>query len=671
MKSKKNKIKMDSVPSEQMSDKKSFCILFVLGFFVRIIFLWETIDHPTFYDPIIDARTYHHAAMTLAQNFVWTPSFFWQPFFYPFTLSVFYLIFGVHLLGAKIAQAFLGGLSCFLVYKISSFLLSKNQSFITALFWCFYMPAVIYEVEILGAGQAIFFFLLCLFLNTKIFLLEEKPKKYFLSLVGFVNGLSILVRPVFLPIIIVQSFFLMRKHRVGYISYVLSTVFPILALCFLSYLAIGSFSFLPKSGGLNFYLGNSKNMCETINIRPGYQWEKIQAEAERERLNHQSRNNYFIQKTFQDWKENPSVVVSNVFEKFIRFFSSRELPRNIDIYNYRQSSWLAYTGLVKVGPLGIVTGFIFSFCFYGIWLLRKKTPFSFYVFSVLYVSSLLMIFVATRYRLPVMPLFLMFSIYGFSFFINSFRSFDKKHMMCGLLNPLLFFTTQIIYPQFCEEKISYLSEMYYCLGTNADKKNEPHQAIWSYEKSLDISSNHQDSLHNLIWNYRKIGENKKASLKIENSNFHEMNEKTHSTAYLIYTSLNHDQKARKHLEAALTLNPYHEDSLNHKGEWFRRRKNFQRALDFFQKSLEINPYSSITHNNIAVVYASLYDREKAVSHFEKAVLYNPSYGEAYFNLGLTLEQLERIPEALESYRKSIQLRGPKNAQLRYDLLKNK
>jgi len=115
-------------------------------------------------------------------------------------------------------------------------------------------------------------------------------------------------------------------------------------------------SILPHSGGVNLYIGNNENYEDVITIRPGHRWNELMEEP----LNqtgvntHQAAQDYFKQKTFDYISHEPVSFLKGIIYKSTQFISSREMPRNVDIYLFRNWSNLLSVGLFKVSHAGLL-----------------------------------------------------------------------------------------------------------------------------------------------------------------------------------------------------------------------------------------------------------------------------------------------------------------------------
>ena len=154
-----------------ISNKDNWIILivFCIAAVVRLVFLFQSLDNPFFFTPIVDAGTYHDIALRFAQQGWIGEGFFWQPFLYPFFLGLIYLLTGGSVMAAKLIQIGLGVLTCVLTYELGRRTASRAAGLMAALIAAFYGPMLVFESQLVGAGLAAFIsvVLLLIFLRVK------------------------------------------------------------------------------------------------------------------------------------------------------------------------------------------------------------------------------------------------------------------------------------------------------------------------------------------------------------------------------------------------------------------------------------------------------------------------------------------------------------------------
>ena len=77
--------------------------------------------------------------------------------------------------------------------------------------------------------------------------------------------------------------------------------------------------------------------------------------------------------------------------------------------------------------------------------------------------------------------------------------------------------------------------------------------------------------------------------------------------------------------------------------------------------LEADPKDAFTLYSIAYEYLQQNELSKAVEYFEKLRAIHPDYVGTYYHLGATLEQQQKKEEAIEVYKKGIEVARMKKA----------
>ena len=335
-------------------------LLATLG--MRLLYLLESTDHPSFFDPIIDSYTYLQRGQFLATHMSLSPDLFWQPVFYPVFLSLFqFLSPNAAIIAIKVAQALLATLSVYVLYELSKKIWDQRLALLAGLLYAFYVPLIFFEGELLATAWAGFW----LVFLTWAFLSERMAQPGFSALVGFCAGLAVITRTTFFPMVALAGFFLARatfkSPRLPKLAaYYLTLGFVLLVTASLSYRATGDFSFLTSARGLNAYIFMNPDYCARVNIRPGFAWKKLTRQADL--AGHRQtpeRIAFYQNRLLAEIQEKPLEFLKASSGKILRFFNSREIPRNLDIYTYGEWSKIIRPGVWRLGALG----FPLAWCF--------------------------------------------------------------------------------------------------------------------------------------------------------------------------------------------------------------------------------------------------------------------------------------------------------------------
>ena len=84
--------------------------------------------------------------------------------------------------------------------------------------------------------------------------------------------------------------------------------------------------------------------------------------------------------------------------------------------------------------------------------------------------------------------------------------------------------------------------------------------------------------------------------------------------------------------------------------------NFVRAEGLYRSILELYPEHSDAHNNLGISLQQLNKLDEAVFSYKQAILLRPNFPMAYNNLGVTLKILGKLEEAKDVYKKAIKIK---------------
>lgn len=108
------------------------------------------------------------------------------------------------------------------------------------------------------------------------------------------------------------------------------------------------------------------------------------------------------------------------------------------------------------------------------------------------------------------------------------------------------------------------------------------------------------------------------------------------------------------------------DGLKNEGNALMKSSKFIEALQKYTEAISLDPTNAIFFCNRAAAHSSMKNNDAAIEDCRRALALNPKYGRAYGRLGLALTNLNRHPEARESYKIACQLE-PDNEAYRNNL----
>jgi tetratricopeptide (TPR) repeat protein len=167
---------------------------------------------------------------------------------------------------------------------------------------------------------------------------------------------------------------------------------------------------------------------------------------------------FYRQQAWRDVRENPAVFVRNLGAKTRQFFSSREIPRNVDVYVVRDASRLLRALTWKIGPFGFPFGLLIGFAAIGLWTGRPRT-YGLALAIAGYALAIIAVHVCDRYRLPAIPLFIALAAGGAWTAWEAARERRFGHVAAGAATIVLLGVLASVGGRFCAETIDYRAEL--------------------------------------------------------------------------------------------------------------------------------------------------------------------------------------------------------------------
>jgi 4-amino-4-deoxy-L-arabinose transferase-like glycosyltransferase len=468
--------------------------VFAVALVVRVIYLVEYSKSPTFRVPIIDSATYDEHARALLATGTFGQQFFWQGFFYPFYLAIVYLVTGGSMLAARIVQIILGSLLCAGVYGLASRIFDRRTGIAAGLIAALYGPLIFYDVEILDSGFSAIWALVLVLLILRA---EGGASLWLAFVLGLCGALSTITRATFLPFFVVAFVWLIYTWRRGAMKWsavaargglvvagFLVVALPVAGLC---HKATGDFNFLAESGPLNLYIGNNPDADKTIMIRPGAEWRELTRLPMVKGSMSDAQDRKVFTRLFLGYvKSEPGSYVKGLAEKKVQFLSSRELPRNDDIYVARKYSGLLSVLVWKAGRFGFPFGILLPLAIVGVVRYWRRIPVPLYLFLVFYSAAIIAVFVSGRFRISIVPILAVPAGAGVLYLLDALRS-GRALAAAGTIAAIaVVAAASSLAGPFPVEKYDYEAEMHSIVGFELMKEKRVLQAVEQFNEALRI-----------------------------------------------------------------------------------------------------------------------------------------------------------------------------------------
>lgn len=610
--------------TEFISKNKPLFYIILTGLFVRILYEFEMSASPYWAAPFLDELYNYLRAKDIASGHLFLDQPFFKAPLYSYFLGILVFIFNDDFFLIKIIQHFIGLSSIIVVYFLSIRLFDKKTAIISSLICALYAPFIFYEGELLDTFLQLLFYPSILLMALK--LIEKKEYKSAVIL-GIIMGLSALARPtiiLFIPILLIYIYFCWKK------SLAISKILNYLILIVIAFLITISpatlhniffgkdFVPIASYGGINFQIGNGEfsdgltaGMPEKyLNIGQYNEYVEIYSEKESElltgkKLTPSEQSKFWFNKTVEYMKSNPVKAMKLMLKKHILFWNARDIRNNKDIYfvsEYSQTlKYLLYIfNFGIIGTLGLG----------GIYLsLKEKRSDSFLLigFIITYWIGTSIYFVCGRFRLPVVPLMIIFS--GFCI-IKIYENIINKSMKnWGLVICLLISAIFINYNWYNINGYTDRPRDLWNVANCYKEKGDYQNAIEYYNQVTKLSPNYLSA-------YTNLGE--------------------------VYYATQNYNEAIVYFSKALEKNKNYIKAYNNIGACYEAMGDYKKAIENYKLCLNYQPEHYIARSNLADALFKQGDYKNAEEEYKKVLEIAPDYQRAVDGLKKSKEMVNKI-----------------------------
>jgi tetratricopeptide (TPR) repeat protein len=640
--------------------RPSVRIALLLGCFallIRLVYLYE-IGGSLFYEvPLVDAKTYVDEALRLpGTSWLGPPEPFWQPPLYPYVLALLFSLFGEgELLAPRLLQALLGAGLCSLVYLVGRRVFPGSVALGAGITAALNGPLIYFGAQLLPTLLGTTLNLLVIYLLMR----APGPRRPAYLLLGALLGLSCLAVANVLLLMPVLLVWLWRTHDAEWRT---SQVALIVAGCGLVVLPVtarnvlvgGDAVLISSNAGINFYIGNNAEAEQTINIRPGRQWAELvelpESVAGIEQPSAKSR--FFFARASEFALNEPAGFASLLVRKLYRFWHGDELKRNRDPYWARRDSELLSVLLWRGYGLAFPFGLIAPLSLLGLFAFlrepRGRSPEGrlLVLFVLVYMLSVVLFFVTSRYRLPAVPLLLLFAVYGAHTVLHG----GKRRLRLVALVGLLVACNWGLAPMPTEADAQQL----YWEGYAYAKTGMPANAVQTFRQVLRQEPAHGGALLGLAEMHERRREYDAARELYER--FLQEHPESEPVRYQLAGALLRSQRssdAIREYEALLVGRPdwprlHGELALAYVMEGLPRK-----ALAAYRQVLEIRPDSTLVRYQMARLHGAVGDTAAAIAQFRRLVLESPDEAEYPIRLAALLIGPQSTPNRSQAMTNSV------------------
>ncbi len=546
-----------------------FAILVLAGI-IRGIFLLFYYYDEQWDQLLVDSLFHNYWAQSIANgNVIGQEAFFRAPF-YIYLLGGLYAVFGNSIFIARIFGFLIGILSVYVTGRIAFKLFGKKTAVFAALIHAVYPIAIYFESELLVDGLFTFLFelsILC-FLNA----MKTKATRWYV-LTGLILGLAVMTKPTILalvPIYIIWLFISNRNLIKSFSQSIMligSLLIIILPITVRNLMVAEDFVLISSSGGINFYIGNNATADGSSASMPpplGHNWQikDINYIAENEtgrELKASEISNFWYNKGI-DWiTENKISFLKLYVHKLYLCFNNLEISNNRDLRIFFDNN-----PVLKLIPVNfaLILALVAIALFFLIIKREMNSQIQFVLIQIFaYLLLISLFFINARFRLPVVPLMIIFASYGFTYLLNIDKRIKslKIHLIALIVGIVTFVFSYFPSPQAQSINISgglFNQGNYYLY------KSDYKRAINLYKQLLKYNAQFPDAYLNLGVAYLRQGNGDSAEyyFRREMELFPNRADGYANIASLYLINGKHLSSV-EFADSALALKPYHTEAI--------------------------------------------------------------------------------------------------------------
>ncbi len=568
--------------------------LLLLALAPRLGYLWEHRMSPFFDAPVVDAKTFLEKAQIIAAGELWGgPEPFWQPPLYIYLLAFVCWLFPIsYFVAIRLLHASLGALSCLLVYALARRVFGEQVARIAGGIAALCGSFLYFEGELLAVPVEIFLNLLLLH---RLLLAQDRNRDRDWILAGLIAGLAALTRPNILVFTAVFCAWLCWRRRDSgtasrrtVVSFLLPVALVILPITWRNWAIEPDLVFISSNGGVNFYIGNNADYARTISLHPGMEWDKLVMEPVRTgRETAAAKSAFFLRKSLSYIAAHPLDYLGLLLEKGCVFWRGRETKRNQDIYYARQHSRILSV-LLWDRHLSVPFGLLGPLSLLGLALsVRARDPpvVLLRLYGLSYIASVVLFFPAARYRMPVLPVLIVFAAFAAWCLYQSVRR-KSWAQTAGQAVPLgaLLVLCNLAAPTAEDAQLNF------DLGEVHLRKGDYALAERYSRRALELDPDYNYARHNLAVSYfhqGRYGASEREALATiaENS----LRPDTQVLLGRIYLDTEKPRQAATHLQRALAIDPASGMAHYYSGRLLYRQGSYEAAAAHLQQALPWQP----------------------------------------------------------------------------------
>jgi len=533
-----------------------------------------------------------------------------EPFYraplYPYFLALLFKLTDDSFYWTRLIQLVLGSFLPLLVYVIALRIFDRRIAIWSGIIAALYPTLIFFEATLLIESIMV---LLTTLLVWQLYRCQQSLSVLDFIMAGILLGLAGLARPNILMlgpflfiwiVLVIEPKVGWRKAFLRFALIGVASILIILPVTIRNKVVGNDLVFMAWQGGFNFFLGNNRSASAWSATVPGIDmsWEggynqaiALAEKVEGRELKPSEVSDFWYHQAWNEIKENPGYFITLQLRKLRLFINGFEIPNNYSTYLVREYSWIAKLILFEsivffpygiLAPLALI-GIAFSIKHWEKYLLL-------YLMLISYVGTLMMFFICDRFRQPLIPILIMFAVYGVVRTIDLIGSHDKKNLSLVIfVLALLLFESNHDLTGIDRNRLR--AEDRFILGGGHFEVGNLAAAEREYKKSIENDPTFANPYNNLGLIAARRGDYNAAS---------------------------------QNFMKAIQLDPQIPESYINFATVLIERQQFEQALNFLIKARDVQPLNDFVHLKIGMTLYQLGRKDEALASVEESMRLNPN-----------------------------------------------
>ncbi len=482
----------------------------------RAVYL-ATVAHDPFFTylrHIPDAFLFNNWAQDIASGGAWLGGdavFFIGPL-YAYFLAVIYAAIGPQLAVVRLVHIALEVGSALFIYGFARRALGERPARVAGAIWVFYLPAIFFSSMVLPVSLDVFL------ITGSFYLLARgvEGRRWAFAGAGALTGLAALDRSNLLVFAVAAvPVFLIYLRRLGWrrvAAYFAPLAAIVFAVTLRNGLVGGDFVPISSQGGINFYLGNAPeakgvywNLGEVYEGRPAELNRDLATlvaqELEGRTMKPSAVSRWWLLNGLAWLRDHPGEGAKLYWRKFRLLVNDYEVSLNVDFYFMK---FITPFHRLQIPYFG----FIFPFAVIGLAIGWRRSPFARTVgavFVAAYAVSVMIFFISARYRLPIVPLLMVFAGGGLVRYYDLWRGWRWRRA-AALTAAAMAMAAFSMWPMPDIKRDGAFGQSYYRYGKFYFDQGKFEEAVSYFHKSTTLAPEMYQGFIMLGVAYERVGQ---------------------------------------------------------------------------------------------------------------------------------------------------------------------